>query len=131
MRILMKRFHWSTIVLAILITSCGQAGSPTVEPLTASHTPFSEPSDTPKPTDTPQPTNTPRPTNTPLPTATNTPIPEPIIISGSGDDVVDIDKWSGPAILIINYQGRSNFVISNYGAGGEKIDLLVNTIGSY
>lgn len=127
----MNRTYWITIVFAILISSCGQAGTPLVEPPIASHTPISEPSNTPKPTDTPQPTNTPRPTKTPLPTATNTPIPEPILLSGSGDDVIDIDKWSGPAIVRITYQGGSNFVIWNYGADGEKIDLLVNTIGSY
>jgi hypothetical protein len=135
MGIQMNRLYWIIIVLAILITSCAQAGSPisdaTEGPPSASHTIIIESSYTPKPTDTPLPTNTPRPTNTPQPTATDTPVPEPIVISGSGDDVVDIDKWSGPAILRITYHGGSNFVVWNYGTDGEKIDLLVNTIGSY
>ena len=29
------------------------------------------------------------------------------------------------------YSGSGNFVVWNYGADGEKIDLLVNTIGKY
>lgn len=90
-----------------------------------------EPTNTPKPTDTPQPTNTPRPTNTPVPTATPTPAPEPIIISGQGDSVVDIEKWSGIALARIRYRGDGNFAVLNYGVDGERYDLLVNVIGSY
>jgi len=86
---------------------------------------------TPTVTFTPKPTNTPRPTNTPSPTPTFTPTPAPIVLKGSGDSVVDVDKWDGPALLKIKYRGYGNFVIWNYGANGEKIDLLVNTIGNY
>ncbi len=89
------------------------------------------PTEIPEPTATPLPTNTPAPTNTPIPTPTNTPPPDPIIASGSGDSVVDIDKWSGPALLTINYSGGSNFVVWNFDSAGQEIDLLVNTIGSY
>jgi hypothetical protein len=83
------------------------------------------------PTNTPAPTNTPRPTNTPLPTATLTPIPTPIVLTGSGDMVVDVQKWGGLAIAHITHSGGGNFAVWNYGANNEKIDLLVNTIGSY
>jgi len=67
----------------------------------------------------------------PRPTATSTPTPAPIILSGTGDSVVDIQKWDGPALAHIMYSGSGNFVVWNYGADGEKIDLLVNTIGEY
>jgi hypothetical protein len=122
------------LVLLIAILACGQSAAPTAEPTAGVVTDTAsppEPTNTPLPTDTPLPTSTPRPTNTPVPTATHTPIPEPISVSGSGDDVVDIEKWDGPAIARISYSGGSNFVVWNYDADGDKIDLLVNTVGNY
>jgi len=101
----------------------------TSEP-TATSTPLT-PTDTPQPTNTPRPTRTPRPTNTPKPTNTPTPTPAPIILSGNGDAVVDVEKWDGPAIVHITNSGGRNFAIWNYGADNEKIDLLVNVIGKY
>jgi len=100
--------------------------------------PTNTPTDTPLPTNTPEPTDTakatetPRPTNTPKPTSTPTPTPEPIIITGSGDSIVDIDKEDEPALIHIvgNSAGR-HFAVTNYGIGGEKIDLLVNTTNPY
>lgn len=88
------------------------------------------PTDTPVPTETPtpEPTNTPRPTDTPVPP---TPTPEPIVLSGSGDSVVNVEKGTDPALAQITYNGGSNFIVENYGADGEQIELLVNTIGSY
>ena len=80
---------------------------------------------------TPKPTNTDWPTKTPNIKPTNTPKPEPIVLSGSNDSIVDLDKWNGPAIAKITYQGSSNFVVKNYGTSNEYYDLLVNTIGSY
>lgn len=80
------------------------------------------------------PTNTftpPPPTDTPRPTVTFTPAPEPITLTGSGDSIVDIEKWDSVALFKATYTGGSNFAITNYGAGNEYIDLLVNTIGSY
>lgn len=78
------------------------------------------------------PTNTPPPTNTPLPTATSTPAPQPILLSGTGSNVVDFQKWNGPAVLYITHVGVGNFAVRNYPAtGGDYYDLLVNTIGPY
>lgn len=101
-----------------------------------------QPTDTPVPTDTPDPTDTPTPTPTPTPGPTNTPrptdtpvpptpTPEPIILTGSGDSVVDVDKGEDAALAHITYTAGSNFIVENYGPDGERIDLLVNTIGSY
>ncbi|MGB7118084.1 MAG: hypothetical protein WBD56_18260, partial [Anaerolineales bacterium] len=80
---------------------------------------------------TPRPSNTLGPTPTPRPTRTPTPIPQPIVLTGSGDAVVDIEKDDSAALVHITYTGSSNFVVWNYGTDGEKIDLLINTIGSY
>lgn len=62
---------------------------------------------------------------------TSTPAPQPIHLNGSGDSVVNVPKWDGPAIMDITYTGARNFAVVNYSADGEQIDLLVNTIGSY
>jgi len=71
------------------------------------------------------------PTKTPRPTATRTPAPEPIVLSGSGNSVVDVSKWNGIALLKSTYSGSSNFIVESYNANNEQIDLLINTIGSY
>jgi LysM repeat protein len=83
------------------------------------------------PTDTYFPSKTPWPSFTPAPTDTTTPTPQPLIFKGKGTSVVDLKKWPGPALLKISYKGSSNFVIYNYDSKGQKIDLLVNTIGNY
>jgi hypothetical protein len=82
-------------------------------------------------TSTSKPTNTPQPTSTPRPTTTRTPTPAPVFLSGTGDSVVDLKNWVGAGLAHITYSGRGNFIVWNYGSNGEKIDLLVNTIGAY
>jgi hypothetical protein len=82
-------------------------------------------------TEAAKPTPTKLPTLTPMPTATNTPLPQPISFQGTGDSVVDVVKWRGPAILHARHSGYANFAIWNYGEDNQKIDLLVNTIGNY
>jgi hypothetical protein len=93
---------------------------------------------TPRPTRTTRPTITPRPTVTPRPTWTRTPVPsptptpQPIVLEGQGDTVIDSGKPGDyPAIARINYAGGRNFSVWSYGPDGDRIDLLVNTIGSY
>ncbi len=142
----MKKFFLISIIVLIALTSCGPSQAKTAQSVptstnapidTVAPTNTSAPSatptitNTPLPTNTPEPTNTPRPTNTPVPTATLTPTPAPIVLTGTGDSVVDLDKWDGAALLHITDGGGSNFAIWNYGPDGEKIDLLVNTIGKY
>ncbi len=142
------------IILALLLPSCAQGPSENaiqtaivqtqnaVPSNTAlpSNTPVPSDTSTPLPTDTPEPTRTPMPTSTKLPTKTSTPTktlqptiaPTPIVLSGNGDKVVDLEKFnSDPIILHITYTGSRNFIVQNYGADGKQIDLLVNTIGAY
>lgn len=90
------------------------------------------PTDTPEPTNTPRPTATPRPTDTPEPTLTPTPPPDPIVLTGSGDDIVDVEKWAGPAVArITGNTAGAHFAVMNYDAEGNQIDLLVNTTDPY
>jgi hypothetical protein len=89
------------------------------------------PTDTPVPSETPLPTDTPRPTDTPLPTFTPTLPPDPIILTGSGDSIVDVPKGAYPAIMRSKYSSGGNFIVTNYDANNNPIDLLINTIGAY
>lgn len=63
----------------------------------------------------------------------NEPPPEPITLSGYGDDVTSsFNLNEGIAIFESNHNGGSNFAIWVYNADtGEREDLLVNEIGSY
>jgi hypothetical protein len=90
-------------------------------------------------TETPEePTNTPEPTSTftPEPTATwtstATPVPDPIVLTGSGDDVVDFENYFDIAVVRIagNAAGR-HFAVANFGADGSRYELLVNTTEPY
>lgn len=117
---------------ALTLAACAPAGTPT--PIPATETPAAtatrSQTRTPRPTQTPMPTYTPRPTQTRRPTATPTPLPEPMVFTGTGDQVVDLD-WDGSALLHITYTGSGNFAVWSYDDNGEVIDLLVNTIGRY
>jgi PKD repeat protein len=63
----------------------------------------------------------------------NTPPPEPITLSGSGDDVTSSFYLNeGIATFYMTHSGGSNFIIWLYNADtSEKEELLVNEIGSY
>lgn len=66
-----------------------------------------------------------------LPTAAIVTERQPISLIGSGDSVVDVAKWAGPALLHARYGGDSNFAVSNFDANNHRIDLLINTTGVY
>ena len=72
--------------------------------------------------------NTPTPATILIP-ATSTPIPEPIIKTGSGNSIVSIEKWDGPALIHIKGSGNADmfFHVTNddglfYASGFEKYD---------
>lgn len=118
---------------ALLLGACAPAATPTLVPASDTPAPTATrtATRTPAPTSTPKPTRTSRPTVTKIPTVTKTPVPDPISFSGSGDQVVEVDKWAGAALIYVTNQGRSNFIIYNYDDDGEELDLLVNAIGNY
>lgn len=136
---LLRRKHQIVIAFVILFTAslaCGSPASPTTEPavdvmqaIALTQTAAAQPI----PTNTlpPIPTETRVPTDTPEPTATSVP-EQPITLTGTGDAVVDFDKWNGPALMRVTHKGFRNFILRNYPAGSnDYYDLLVNTIGSY
>lgn len=56
---------------------------------------------------------------------------KPVVLTGSGDDVVDIPANLSTCLVTAEYSGGSNFVIKSLDKNGDPIDLLVNTIGAY
>ena len=80
-----------------------------------------------------QPTNTLPPSATPPPPPTVTPEPAPIHLSGSGDDVINLDRPAGAALMHVsgNAAGGHLLAVTAYGANGELIDMLVNTNDPY
>lgn len=71
-------------------------------------------------------------TTQPTTTTTIPPSWESFAVEGSGDDVIDFSiPNDDPAVIEFTHSGSSNFAVISYTAGGERIDLLVNTIGSY
>lgn len=80
---------------------------------------------------TPSKTPTPRPTNTRVPTAT--PTFTPLVLTGTGDAIVDVElpeNFIGLAHITGNAASR-HFAVSNLDANNDQIDLLVNTTDPY
>lgn len=83
-------------------------------------------------TTTAQPTTTTTEPTTTTTTTTTVPTFEAFTVEGTGDDVIDFSiPGDEPAVAEIAHTGSSNFAVLSYTAQGERIDLLVNTIGSY
>jgi hypothetical protein len=128
----------STAIAAVEATDEARPTDTPVPTETPEPTNTPAPTDTPAPTNTPtltntpEPTNTPRPTNTPTPTDTPTVTPTPIVLTGTGDAIVDIEKGAEPALVhIIGNSASRFFAVINYDSNGEQIDLLVNTTDPY
>ena len=85
------------------------------------------------PVSTPSPTATPLPKTTPTPVApTTTPTPEPIALSGTGQEATS--KFSlekGLSIFRMTHGGDSNFAVWLLDDEGDKVELLVNEIGEF
>lgn len=80
---------------------------------------------------TPSKTPTPQATKTPVPTAT--PTFAPLILTGTGDSIVDVDLPDN-FVGIVHITGNASsryFGVSNLDANNEQIDLLVNTGDPY
>jgi|GEM_PF-445147 len=87
---------------------------------------------TPEPTNTPAPTATPEPTSTPTPEPTATPTPQPVVYSGNGDNVIDIQKPGNVVLAYIRGNAESRyFGVESYDDAGKQVDLLVNTTDPY
>ncbi len=125
--------------------------------VTPEPTDTAEPTETPPPTNTPTITPTPKPTATPRPTRTPTPTPEPVTIdidnvaylallrelcedsedlvciSGSGDDVIDVELPDDTIITAVVSGNRCDryFGILAYARDGDRVGGLVNTTSPY
>lgn len=72
------------------------------------------------------------PTTTTEPETTTTTVLEPIVYSGSGDDVVTVSKPAQPMVAYIEGNASSrHFAVTSYDADGQSIELLVNTTDVY
>jgi hypothetical protein len=104
------------------------ATSPAGVPPTATIPPVTQ-----APSNTPQAgaTDTIEPTDSPIVQPTENPIPDPILLTGVGDTVVNIAKWNGPAVLTATHDGDGAFQVTSYSQSNQKINELVNTLGVY
>jgi hypothetical protein len=76
-------------------------------------------------------TDTIEPTDSPIIQPTETNIPDPILLTGTGDTVVNIQKWDGPAVLTATHDGDGAFQVTSYSQSNQKINDLINTVGAY
>jgi hypothetical protein len=134
----MKNLGILIVLSGIIISGCGgQSTTESVESKPAiATTQAVQPSPTEKiPTFTPTVTKTklpPTATRTTTLTLTSAPETEPIIFTGTGDSIVDIDKPSGPMLVhIVGNTSSRYFGVISYDINNERIDLLVNTTEPY
>ena len=63
------------------------------------------------------------------------PDPEPfeaVTIEGAGDDIIDVPVVDDYILVAtFTHRGQSNFAVTSYDQAGNRLDLLVNEIGSY
>ena len=57
--------------------------------------------------------------------------PKPVEYSGQGDTVLKVEKPSDIMVGTFTYQGSSNFIVASLDSNLDRIDGLVNTIGTY
>ena len=79
----------------------------------------------------PTPTSIPTiaPTNTsPAPQST---IPSPITFSGEGNAILTVNKWRGPALIHIDYQGKDKFSAWNLSEKQSLLNFALFTDGNY
>lgn len=127
----------SSTVAESTVTSSAETtaeSSPTTSSTTTSPTTTSTSTTTTSTTTTTSSTTT----TTTAPTTTTTTDPmaafrfDPVEVSGSGDDVVDMVVPDDlPAVLTLSHDGSSNFAVISHTQENERLDLLVNTIGDY
>ena len=82
-------------------------------------------------TSTVEPTSTVQPTLTAPPSPTATPAREPIVHAGRGDSIFYPQKWIGPAVVRIGYDGAGPLVVWTQDDNAEREDMLVTVAGPY
>ncbi|MDF1596933.1 MAG: hypothetical protein P1T08_12715 [Acidimicrobiia bacterium] len=122
------------VVLIVLVAVIPGSGDDNPQAGTATTSPPTSPDTTGVLSTGPTVTTTLQTTTTvPATTTTSQPVTfEPFTLSGSGDDIVDLQVPNDlPAILNISSSGTSNIAVLSYDQAGGRLDLLVNEIGVY
>ena len=60
-----------------------------------------------------------------------TEIPDLITLAGAGNEVVDFQKWDGPAIVQVVYSGTGSFVVTKNSAPDGQSEVFINKTGAY
>lgn len=106
-------------ILALSLTACGGSGEET-----ASEKPAESTEQPPKEEPTPEP----EPESEPEPFV----VPDPVVYTGSGDDVLEITPPDGIYVFHITGNEESrHFSVASYDSNGNYGDLLVNTTEKY
>ena len=124
-----------TAAVETALAYTGPTPAETVRPLVTDN-----PAQTPNPLSTldVKVTNTPEPDTIilkPIETATEvgapTEIPALITLAGSGNKVVDFQKWDGPAIVDVVYFGTGSFIVTINSSPNSSTQQLINKTGPY
>lgn len=124
---------WVGIGVVVLLVFVGiAAGGNADEDAATSSATQSVTDDRPQPTPTPTAEATTTTTTAPTTTTPPTTLPQPILLQGSGNAVQVLERPLEPGqVLTITHNGGGNFAIWAESDQGERLDLLVNEIGSY
>lgn len=119
----------ATNALAVAI-----AATETAPPAPTATGPTAKPSATFQPTFTPRPTVTPRPSATasPIASVTFTPPPDPIVLTGNGDDIVDVENpFEFGLLRITGNAGGRLFTVTSFDDNNNQLEGLVLTTDPY
>ena len=112
--------------LLLALCACGSTQGPPPEQLLITQ-PETSSNAAPAPVQTPEPEPEPEPT--PEPEIT---MPDPVVYTGTGDDVIQIEPTSKGYVFYIEGNADSHhFAVTAYDNAGEYVDLLVNTTDPY
>lgn len=123
----MKRIFACMLALAMLLslTACGSSDTPAPAPEPPAKT------ETPAQVEAP-PVEVERPEPEPEPEPEPIVIPDPVVYTGSGDDVIEIEPFDDIWVLHVtgNAEG-GHFAVKGYDETGEYVELFVNTTDLY
>jgi len=125
---LYKRPWFIVVAVIVVLTVLFGGGDDTGDTPTAPGPPATGPAPEADPEPEPEPEPEPAPEPEPEPEVTF----DPVVLEGSGDDIIDVPVVADlPVVATFTHRGSSNFAVVSYDENGGRLDLLVNTIGTY